>query len=70
MEIVLGYRIPVLPVPDFRAIVAASMANGLLSSDAAHVAVMEAADIADVATNDHDFLRVGTLRVWMPSQAA
>lgn len=69
MEIVLGYGIPVLPVPDFRAVVAASMANGLLATDAAHVAVMEAAGIADIATNDRDFRRVGTLRVWAPSQS-
>lgn len=69
MEIVRGYGIPVLPVPDFRAVVAASMAYGLLSTDSAHVAAMEATGIADIATNDRDFFRVGTLRIWAPSQS-
>jgi predicted nucleic acid-binding protein len=43
-----------------------SNAYGLLASDALILALMEEYGITDLATNDDDFDRVPSLRVWKP----
>ena len=43
---------------------------GLLTNDSIILAVMSRYKIADLATNDRDFRRVPSIRVWAPTKHA
>ena len=43
------------------------MASGCLTNDAINLAVMKRHRLTHIATNDPDFIRVASLRVWRPS---
>jgi len=48
----------------FREALKISKKYGLLSSDAWHVSLMQANNIQNIATLDHDFQRVDEIKVW------
>lgn len=62
----MGLRVIDLTVKDIAVSVEKAKAHGLITADAAHLAVMERKGIKDIASSDEDFEIVDTISVWMP----
>jgi predicted nucleic acid-binding protein len=61
-------RVNILPVTvkDLHASKAARANHGLLANDSLIVGIMDSHNLSYLATNDSGFLRVPSLKVWMP----
>lgn len=63
------YGMRIVELKDVDMIAAGQKASnyGLITADAAHLAVMERKGISNIATGDNDFKVVRDITVWMPS---
>ncbi len=62
----MGLRIMDLTVKDIAVSLEKAKTHGLISADAAHLAVMERKGIRDIVSSDGDFEIVDTITVWVP----
>ncbi len=65
-ELLKSMDLEVIPGPLFGESLVLSEEFQLLATDAIHVAAMQKAGIENIASNDSDYLRVKSFRVWRP----
>jgi predicted nucleic acid-binding protein len=66
MELISGFGITLLNSTTYPEFVRLSREYMLTAADAAHLAVMQANGIVNMASNDRDFKRVAWLNLWRP----
>ena len=67
MELINSFNITILSGSTFPEFIEVSRRYRLMATDAAHVAIMLANEIKNIATNDDDFERIEWLKLWKPS---